>query len=1007
MGSSATAALRKTLLGGGAAREGEAVEQAEKCIVRIMKPPKKKRTDRHRGHKLEVGSEHTYDDDDDDDASVVSHLDGHDDAMVGLSPLDSGFRTPRIPGFDVSEGDGGGSNEVPGWDEWTTKHELPLKIVDVAGRDGKAVRVSIRSKSGEQCREVVFETEKEASAFCRLMDLLKEAQTGREETVRKAAMGSLKIDKEKLEERVELLIEIVSCWDLPVTGVKSSDPYVVVRAGDHVFHQTKHIPSSLHPIYTMKTDSFFILGLPVKKLFELEGLIFEVKDAKRLRDDRSVGAVMVEPRTLFQSNGERLEFKLKPLLGGRMYGRGRIAIRCRHATPNDMKVMLALTNKKDLYVEDTAVDITGLPGLRDAVKKKVHRNKSFDGEKKNRVMPGPDPERSESTKWMSDAEIQEESMKVSRDWAVAGSGKLGKVYLEVLGCDGLPNLDHGPPNDKTDAFVTIVYEDTVVRTDVVSDCLSPRWLPWTRRAFVFNTMHCSSQLFLVVANHNSSVGNEHDIVGRFAVNLATLYPGTEYFMVYNLHDSEDISRRKPRGKISVRIVVQIEDDRAFMLSNLAFPPTVHVNVVKKKDFALVRYACTGKQGKEKYGRKQVNALVEELLSYKLVLFYAKQAFVDVILWRRHFPVQLPGWSRKVCLPLNSIGAFVAGVYVVERPHLLPSLFFALIGWMLTVVLAFRNGHGVSPWTRCKPFSEHVRMLALDTTMQPQTIKPGERQVEAEAFAEKWESRIKESEEMAILTNKKYQERLRLHQEELEEIGEIEEISTKPGGSGISVDPLRVVWIRLQDALEYVVHAVRFLWAVCVWEEAYISFWLCVFSYILAVLFFVVPWVWIVRWMVRIVVWVFLGPWMKLVDIYWEEKIKPALDNMHERSERKRMQAKVAYARTERENTKKLKVYKKLLFGKYIIEVPVLKYGSRFSDTPLPDSHARPATQSSLNIEEAAKGCRRVGGQQLVGNMIPVIESEAVHAEKAVPNAPMHGSKLEESSEKDPLLTDKN
>jgi Ca2+-dependent lipid-binding protein len=77
-------------------------------------------------------------------------------------------------------------------------------------------------------------------------------------------------------------------------------------------------------------------------------------------------------------------------------------------------------------------------------------------------------------------------------WLDVGSGKLGRVFLEILAADNLPNKDVGvSANDKTDAFVSIVYEDCAVRTDVVADCLSPRWLPWMQRAFIFRMMHSS------------------------------------------------------------------------------------------------------------------------------------------------------------------------------------------------------------------------------------------------------------------------------------------------------------------------------------------------------------------------------------------------------------------------------------------------------------------------------------------------------------------------------------
>jgi hypothetical protein len=80
---------------------------------------------------------------------------------------------------------------------------------------------------------------------------------------------------------------------------------------------------------------------------------------------------------------------------------------------------------------------------------------------------------------MTNDKIKAHIVKPSQHWVdAAGSGNLGRIVLEVLGCDGLPNLDTGGfLGNKTDAFVSVVYEDVYVRTDTIDDCLSPRWMP--------------------------------------------------------------------------------------------------------------------------------------------------------------------------------------------------------------------------------------------------------------------------------------------------------------------------------------------------------------------------------------------------------------------------------------------------------------------------------------------------------------------------------------------------
>ena len=54
------------------------------------------------------------------------------------------------------------------------------------------------------------------------------------------------------------------------------------------------------------------------------------------------------------------------------------------------------------------------------------------------------------------------------------------------------------PRDKTDTFVSIVYEDTAVATDTINDTLSPRRMPWHQRAFELRMFDPKSSIFVGV-----------------------------------------------------------------------------------------------------------------------------------------------------------------------------------------------------------------------------------------------------------------------------------------------------------------------------------------------------------------------------------------------------------------------------------------------------------------------------------------------------------------------------
>ena len=44
---------------------------------------------------------------------------------------------------------------------------------------------------------------------------------------------------------------------------------------------------------------------------------------------------------------------------------------------------------------------------------------------------------------MSEQQLHDESLKDSREWIDSGSGNLGYLFVEIIACDELPNLDTG------------------------------------------------------------------------------------------------------------------------------------------------------------------------------------------------------------------------------------------------------------------------------------------------------------------------------------------------------------------------------------------------------------------------------------------------------------------------------------------------------------------------------------------------------------------------------------
>lgn len=227
-----------------------------------------------------------------------------------------------------------------------------------------------------------------------------------------------------------------------------------------------------------------------------------------------------------------------------------------------------------------------------------------------KIRPAPDPSRPDQTTWLTKKEIHDESMKESTNWVDAGNGDLARLFVEIIGCDDLPNMDTGGfAGNKTDAFVSLVYEDVVCRTDVIDDCLAPRWMPWSQRAFIFHMMHSSSQLFLGVFDYDAGLNpaDDHDLIGRVSVDMTNMRPNSSYVLKYNLFTSAKMSSRKSKGSVTLRLRIEIPDERKLLLSNMEPPPQMYVNTKTRRDFRVVRFTCSGKYDMESYSMKVINS----------------------------------------------------------------------------------------------------------------------------------------------------------------------------------------------------------------------------------------------------------------------------------------------------------------------------------------------------------------------------------------------------------------
>lgn len=212
--------------------------------------------------------------------------------------------------------------------------------------------------------------------------------------------------------------------------------------------------------------------------------------------------------------------------------------------------------------------------------------------------------------------ILQEALEPSTQWIdVLGSGNEGRVFLEVIACDGLPNMDSPSlmnPSNLTDPFCCIIMEDSIVNTSFIKDSLSPRWMPNDRRAFVLHAKHPSSQIHIGVFDRDkinrpgASLRQQvHDPVGRVLINLTQLRPDTLYTLKYHLYLINDESKKHREeqthnGTITLRLRVEWGGTRChgnemknMIVAGILPPPASYISVPTKYDFQTAYYTVEG------------------------------------------------------------------------------------------------------------------------------------------------------------------------------------------------------------------------------------------------------------------------------------------------------------------------------------------------------------------------------------------------------------------------------
>jgi len=581
------------------------------------------------------------------------------------------------------------------------------------------------------------------------------------------------------------------------------------------------------------------------------------------------------------------------------------------------------------------------------------------GVERLRVKPYADDNNLEDTKFLSQPEMLEMCHKPSQNWVEAGSGSLGKIKVEILSCEGLPNKDLVQLfGNKTDPFVSIVYEDCICQTDYLSDCLSPMWMPWTQRAFVFNRMHALSSIYVGVFNHEIGPFKHHGC-GRIAIDPREFRTNTIYTLKYDLHSSPVLSDRKKKGVITIRLQIAENDHKNTILSILT-PPVIHVNVKRRKTLSVARYICYGKKREDVYNMKILKSYIDEILeNMEAFTFESRVGMESLIFWRGQLKVGIFN------IPIHSIIAFTSATYVIERPHLLPAYFFFWIAWMMIILMSRKRFHP-SPWHRSNSFFHHLKSIlpfASSSRRKGVTIDPYQGH-KAKVEMDEWRKN-------KIVDDKLLQSKITKVREELQQmLSALSEINLDTHERTGGLNPLSRL-LPVQLILRDIIFYARWLRKILSCDDSQISFLMTSMCILIGGLLSVIPIVRIFHWICRVLIWVFLGPWMKLVDL---RRISPSKQKVNKHVQKvmddikTREKKRWIEARMNREEALKLKATRILRFGRFAVRVPSANI-TRHHDIPLPQSSARPLNYADVDMPK-----KYIPGQNHFGVMIPVAKT---------------------------------
>lgn len=304
----------------------------------------------------------------------------------------------------------------------------------------------------------------------------------------------------------------------------------------------------------------------------------------------------------------------------------------------------------------------------------------------------------------------------------------------------------------------------------------------------------------------------------------------------------------------------------------------------------------------------------------------------------------------------------------------PAFLVFCIAWLLLACNEAVHRHP-SRWKVPPKYVEMLSRLVLNKSLR-ETIDPDENLAAIQVYEAKVAAQAKRRKEEAEKAEA-HEAALQMELEaEAAKAEEAEDLNKKKG-FGFNLNLLKPHLYPIQKELRKVVYGLRATKGVFLWGEAFYTFWIVTLCLFASLVFFFIPWSFFIQWTIRIVVFLALGPWMWLVDKYYLKMNPDMTDEEQDEAFRQRLAARVQEVKEEagnlfvrKENTQKLKSFKRYMFGRHLVSVPRFSE-DLYADFPLPSSSCAP-TEGVFSVVPKL----RKYGQALEGDMIPMREVQA-------------------------------